>query len=155
MKKIFKSALAFMVMITLLLSPASYVLAENPNDTLSNEKYFHWDNTNSKINSNGSFTFSYGWCLFSSRFHPTGTSCSMMIRATYPSGIHPYDVTLVKYDDTSVVVKEFNLTANGSYQYVYISELDPNTDYQLHFHTNPYYSGIVSGDGQLYNVYVY
>ena len=78
----------------------------------------------------------------------------MMIRATYPSGIHPYDVELVKYSDNSVV-KKFDLTANGNYQYVYISGLDPNTDYQLHFHTNILYPGTVSGDGQLYDVYIY
>ena len=158
MKNIIIKFLGIVLSVMFFANYSIQVVAASPIEKMAdNEGYFYFINDNSKINSDGSFTFSYSWVLTSSMFHPNSSTCSMKIRATCSTGTRNYYFELQDaLTNTKVGNYSFTKSADGTYYWVYFQDLDPNTDYQLYFNdTNPFYTGTITGDGQLYNVTVY
>ncbi len=124
----------------------------------SSRDYFYFVNDNGqKMNSNGSFVFSYGYTMTSDYFRPTSSSISMMIRANSSSTSDTtYNVSVYKKgpNGNDTLVKTVSLNANGQYQYVNISGVTAGASYYLQFSKPLFSSASFSGDGQLYGVSV-
>lgn len=126
-------------------------LDENTDDS---SEYFRFANPNSRIDSNGNFTFSFKWEMDSSYFKPKNSSITVYAKATSSTSNEKYYITLYKYnssgDDTKV--KRIKYTANGTNQSYTFTGLNTSSSYYLRF-TKPLTSSAkITGSGRIASI---
>lgn len=126
-------------------------LDENTDDS---SEYFRFANPNSRIDSNGNFTFSFKWKLESSYFKPANSSITVYAKATSSTSNEKYYISLYKYnssgDDT--LVKKIKYTANGTNQSYKFTGLSTSKSYRLIF-SKPFTSNsTITGSGRIASI---
>mgnify|MGYP003293042648 CR=1 FL=1 len=126
-------------------------------DKQTSKDFFYFLNENQKINSDGTFAFSYGYYMTSTSFRPNSSSFTMVIKATSSSSTDTvYNVNI--YQRTSsgndIQLKSSALNANGQYQVVNITGANPGASCYLEFTKPLFSSATFTGEGRLYDVTV-
>lgn len=126
-------------------------LDENTDDS---EEYFRFVNPNSRIDSNGNFTFSFKWTMDSSYFKPASSSITVYAKATSSTSNETYYITLYKYNSSGddVKVKKVKYTANGTNQSYKFTGLSTSSSYRLKF-TKPLSNNTtITGSGRIASI---
>ena len=119
-----------------------------PANTDSSSQYFYFNEEGQRINSDGSFTFSFSWALQSSYFRPANSTIRIYATATSDTNDKTYYINLYK-DGESNPVKTVKYTANGVSQYADFTGLDTNSYYYMYFRIPLTSSATITGSGQI------
>ncbi len=119
-----------------------------PTNTDSSSEYFCFNEEGQRINSDGSFTFSFSWALQSSYFKPANSTIRIYATATSDTNNKTYYINLYK-DGESNPVKTVKYTANGVSQYADFSGLDTNSYYYMYFRIPLNSTATITGSGQI------
>lgn len=157
MRRIIKLLVVICTMISILFSYSGVVFAADDcgdqNDYSQEKDFFIFcEPSGERIDSNGYFTFSFGYAMSSSLFRPTSSTITIYISATSTNSNQDYTVSVYKEDDSFVCSQP--LKANGNAQSFQVSGLNTSSRYYLYF-SKPITSGnVISGSGHISNIVV-
>jgi hypothetical protein len=126
----------------------SYYLPQNSE---SSSEYFRFSNLFTRMNSNGSFTFSFMREMDSDSFKPKNSTMRVYATATSSNSNQTYYISLFKSSDNSLV-QSVTYTANGNSQYYDFTGLSTSTRYYLHFSKPISSTATITGSGQINSI---
>ena len=126
-------------------------LDENTDDS---SEYFRFANPNSRIDSNGNFTFSFKREMDSSYFKPKNSSITVYAKATSSTSNKNYYIALYKYNSPGddIMIKRIKYTANGNNQSYTFTGLSTSSDYCLRFTKPLTSSATITGSGRIASI---
>lgn len=127
-----------------------------PANNDDSHEYFEFTNPNARINSDGSFTFSFQREMSSSNFTPASSSITVYASATSSTSNKTYYISLWKYstgsasDDTQIASIKY--TADGSTQKYTFTGLSTSSRYYLYFSKPLTSSATITGSGRIESI---
>lgn len=168
MKKIFILLTLITALFSMNVSPISAnntesaeLISTNTNHSIllpsAKENYFEFTSGNSRINSDGSFTFSFAYgTLHSTTIRPSGSSLQVNITATCTD--HEdcyYYVALMKGNysvESGTLVKRVKYYTDGNEWGYTFTGLTAGSDYYLDFSQKSGCNGCIDGEGQVIGI---
>lgn len=127
-------------------------LGENTDN--SGECFRFITNPNSRMESDGSFTFSYSWKMQSDYFKPANSSIKVYATATSSTSNKTYYISLYKYNSSGddKLVDKIKYTADGTSQYYQFTGLSTSSEYYLYFTLPLTSSAQITGTGKVVSI---
>lgn len=124
---------------------------ELPENTDNSSDYFNFVNLKKRMDSNGYFTFSYSWAMYSQHFKPKASSIKVYMKATSSASDKKYYINLYK-DGSDSSLGSVTYTADGTSQYYKFTALDTNSSYYLYFSKPLFSNATITGTGHINHI---